>query len=98
MPDPPASMTPFMCVDDNKCASLQCLYIIENKQFAQKVIELLMNPMALNILGDVGKSYALQHWSASAKADQMLNFYRTVQAGYHLEKYQQTSKLAQFKH
>ncbi len=72
--------------------------IEDEKQFAQKVIELLMNPMALNILGDVGKSYALQHWSASAKADQMLNFYRTVQSGYHLEKYQQTSKLAQFKH
>ena len=72
--------------------------IEDEKQFSQKVIELLMNPMALNILGDVGKSYALQHWSASAKADQMLNFYRTVQAGYHLEKYQQTSKLAQFKH
>jgi 1,2-diacylglycerol 3-alpha-glucosyltransferase len=72
--------------------------IEDEKQFAQKVNELLMNPMALNILGDVGKNYALKYWSASAKADQMLNFYRTVQASYHLEKYQYASKLAQLKH
>jgi 1,2-diacylglycerol 3-alpha-glucosyltransferase len=62
--------------------------IEDEKQFAQKVNELLINPMALTILGDVGKNYALKHWTASAKADQMLNFYLTVQAHNNLEKYQ----------
>jgi 1,2-diacylglycerol 3-alpha-glucosyltransferase len=62
--------------------------IEDEKQFAQKVNELLINPMALTILGEVGKNYALKHWSASAQADQMLNFYRAMQASYNLEKYQ----------
>lgn len=64
--------------------------------FAQKINHLLSNTLARNILGDVGKTYALKHWSASAKADQMLNFYRVVQASYNLQKYQQAAKLAQF--
>jgi hypothetical protein len=70
--------------------------IEDEKQFAQKVNQLLMNPMALQILGDMGKTYALKNWSACAKAEQMLHFYRAVQANYNLEKYQQATKLAQF--
>ena len=68
----------------------------DETQFAQKVNELLINPMALSILGEVGKSYAQKNWSASVKADQMLNLYRTVQADYNLHRYQQAAKLAQF--
>ena len=72
--------------------------IEDEKQFAQKVNELLMNPMALNILGDVGKNYAHKHWSASTKAEQMLHFYRKIQISYGLNKHQQATKLAHFKH
>jgi 1,2-diacylglycerol 3-alpha-glucosyltransferase len=64
--------------------------------FAQKINDLLANTLARNILGDVGRTYALKHWSASAKAEQMLHFYRAVLANYNLEKYQQATKLAQF--
>jgi 1,2-diacylglycerol 3-alpha-glucosyltransferase len=72
--------------------------IEDEKQFAQMVNELLINPMALTILGDVGKNYAVKHWSASAKADQLLNFYRTLQSSHNLDTYKQAAKLAQIKH
>jgi 1,2-diacylglycerol 3-alpha-glucosyltransferase len=47
--------------------------------FAQKINDLLSNTLARNILGDVGRVYAHKHWSASAKAEQMLYFYRALQ-------------------
>lgn len=64
--------------------------------FAQRINELLSNTLASSILGESGKTYAHKHWSANAKAEQMLNFYRTVQANYNLDRYQQAAKLAQF--
>ena len=65
-------------------------------EFASKVNDLLCNTLARNILGDVGKSYALKHWSASAKAEQMLLFYRALQSSGKVNKHQQAVKLAQF--
>ncbi len=97
-----AQGTPVVAIAELGTASIlvegQGAYIATEDEvlFAQKVNELLMNPMALAILGDVGKTYALKYWTASAKADQMLHFYRAVQANYKLEKYQQATKLAQF--
>lgn len=60
--------------------------------FAEKINDLLTNTLARNILGDVGKSYALKHWSASAKAEQMLHFYRTLQSKHHLNWVKQATK------
>ncbi len=65
-------------------------------EFADKINDLLSNALARKILGDVGKRYALKHWTASAKAEQMLNFYRETQSSYSLNKHQQAAKLAQF--
>ena len=65
-------------------------------EFADKINDLLSNPLASKILGDVGKSYAIKHWTASAKAEQMLHFYGAIQTSYSLNKHQQAAKLAQF--
>ncbi len=64
--------------------------------FAEKINDLLSNSLARSILGEVGKSYALKHWSASAKAEQMLNFYRTVKASRNLDNYHQDAKSVHF--
>ena len=65
--------------------------------FAQKINDLLDNPLARNILGDAGKAYALKHWSASAKADEMLNFYRTLQSRHRLDRAPQAAELMPLK-
>ena len=65
--------------------------------FADKINDLLNNTLARSILGDVGKSYALKHWSAQTKAEQMLNFYHAVKSSHNINRYQQASKLAQLK-
>lgn len=44
--------------------------------FAQIVHELLMQPSARTLLGESGKQYASQHWSATAKAKQLAGFYQ----------------------
>ena len=61
-------------------------------EFADKINDLLGNDIARKILGDVGKSYALKHWSASAKADQMLNFYRELQSKHNLNRLNQATE------
>ena len=66
-------------------------------EFAGKINDLLGNEIARKILGDMGKSYALKHWSASAKADQMLNFYRELQSKHNLNRYKQAAELLPLK-
>lgn len=65
--------------------------------FAQKINDLLTNPIARNILGDVGRVYARKHWSASAKADQMLHFYRALQSKHSLNQVKQATELVPLK-
>lgn len=60
--------------------------------FAQKINDLLGNTLARNILGDAGRAYALKHWSASAKADEMLNFYRALQAKHDIYRVKQAAE------
>ena len=60
--------------------------------FAQKINDLLTNTLARNILGDVGKAYALKYWTASAKAEQMLHFYRAQQPKHNPNRLKQDRK------
>lgn len=66
-------------------------------EFSAKVNDLLSNDIARKILGDVGKKYALNHWSASAKAEQMLNFYRELQVKHNLMRVNQPTELMPLK-
>jgi glycosyltransferase involved in cell wall biosynthesis len=61
--------------------------------FAQKINDLLTNTLARNILGDVGKAYALKYWTASAKAEQMLHFYRAQQPKHNPNRLKQATEL-----
>ena len=61
--------------------------------FAQKINDLLTNNLARNILGDVGKAYALKYWTASAKAEQMLQFYRAQQPKHNSNQLKQATEL-----
>ncbi len=61
--------------------------------FAQKINDLLTNTLARNILGDVGKAYALKYWTASAKAEQMLHFYRAQQPKHNPNRLKQGTEL-----
>jgi 1,2-diacylglycerol 3-alpha-glucosyltransferase len=65
--------------------------------FAEKINDLLNNKLARGILGDVGKNYAHKHWSALAKTDQMLNFYRELLSSQRLKRYQQAPELMHLK-
>lgn len=65
--------------------------------FAQKINDLLTNTLAQNILGDMGRAYALKHWSANAKAEQMLHFYRTLQSKHSLNRVKQAAELLPLK-
>jgi 1,2-diacylglycerol 3-alpha-glucosyltransferase len=65
--------------------------------FAQRINELLSNTLASSILGEAGKNYAHKHWSANAKAEQMLNFYRDVQSSQKLKRYHQAPELMHLK-
>jgi 1,2-diacylglycerol 3-alpha-glucosyltransferase len=65
--------------------------------FAQKINDLVNNPLARNILGEVGRNYALKHWSASAKAEQMLHFYRELQSQYKLNRAKRATELTPLK-
>jgi 1,2-diacylglycerol 3-alpha-glucosyltransferase len=65
--------------------------------FAQKINDLLGNTLARNILGEAGRAYALKHWSASAKADEMLNFYRALQSKHDLNRVKQAAELMPLK-
>ena len=62
--------------------------------YADKINDLLSNTLARDILGGVGKNYAQKNWSASAKTEQMLDFYRAVQTGCNLAKYRLDAKFA----
>ena len=66
-------------------------------EFADKINDLLSNTLARKILGDIGKTYALKHWTASAKAEQMLHFYRAIQANRNLKNDKQAAKLMPLK-
>ena len=65
--------------------------------FAQKINDLHGNTLARNILGDAGRTYALKHWSASAKANEMLNFYRALQSKHDLSRVRQAADLMPLK-
>jgi glycosyltransferase involved in cell wall biosynthesis len=65
--------------------------------FAQKINDLLTNTLARNILGDVGRTYALKYWTASAKAEQMLHFYRALQPKHNLNRVKQATELIPLK-
>jgi 1,2-diacylglycerol 3-alpha-glucosyltransferase len=65
--------------------------------FAQKINDLVSNPLARNILGEVGRGYALKHWSANAKAEQMLHFYRELQSQYNLNRTKRATELVPLK-
>ena len=65
--------------------------------FAKKINDLLGNTLARNILGEAGRAYALRHWSASAKADEMLNFYRALQPKHDLNRVKQAAELMPLK-
>jgi 1,2-diacylglycerol 3-alpha-glucosyltransferase len=47
-------------------------------EFADKVHGLLTQPKLRNTLGKAGKAYALNQWSANAKAQQMVSFYQDI--------------------
>jgi 1,2-diacylglycerol 3-alpha-glucosyltransferase len=47
-------------------------------EFADKVHGLLTQPKLRNTLGKAGKAYALNQWSANAKAQQMVIFYQDI--------------------
>jgi 1,2-diacylglycerol 3-alpha-glucosyltransferase len=80
-----AQGTPVVAIAELGTASIliegQGAHIVTEDEtvFAEKINDLLTNTLARKILGDVGRAYALKHWSASAKAEQMLHFYRTLQ-------------------
>lgn len=65
--------------------------------FAQKINDLLGNTLARNILGEAGRAYALKHWSASAKAEQMLSFYRALRSRHDLNRVKQAGELMPLK-
>ena len=69
----------------------------DENAFAQKMNDLLTNPSACKLLGEAGRAYALKHWSANAKAEQMLHFYRGLASSSKLNHYKQVAKLAQLK-
>ena len=66
-------------------------------EFADKINDLLSNALARKILGDIGKSYAIKHWTASAKAEQMLHFYRAIQSNRNLNSDKQAAQLITLK-
>ena len=98
-----AQATPVVAIAELGTASIlvegQGAHIATENEivFAAKINDLLSNSLARSILGDVGRSYALKHWSAQAKADQMLNFYRMLESKHNLNLFKQASKLAQLK-
>jgi 1,2-diacylglycerol 3-alpha-glucosyltransferase len=47
-------------------------------EFADKIHGLLLQPQERKALGQAGKSYATSQWSASAKAEHMVNFYQEL--------------------
>lgn len=98
-----AQGTPVVAISELGTASI----LVEGKgahiatedttEFAQKINDLLTNTLALNILGDAGRVYALKNWSASAKAEQMLHFYRALQAKHNLNRIKQATELMPLK-
>ena len=47
-------------------------------EFADKIHSLLLQPKARKALGEAGQQYAITQWSASAKAEHMVNFYQDL--------------------
>ncbi len=48
----------------------------DEEEFAQIVLDMLLQPSARFVLGEAGKEYVSRHWSAPAKASQLVSFYQ----------------------
>ncbi len=98
-----AQGTPVVAIAELGTASIlvegQGAYIATEDEivFAQKINDLLINTPARNRLGDAGKAYALENWSASAKAEHMLSFYQSLQTRNNSNKVKQATKLIPLK-
>ena len=79
-----AQGTPVVAIAELGTASILiegqgALISTENEsEFVQKVHSLLINPQRRNEIGQAGRDYALNKWSAHVQAERMIKFYSSV--------------------
>ena len=79
-----AQGTPVVAIAELGTASILideqgALISTENEsEFVQKVHSLLINPQRRNEIGQAGRNYAINKWSAQVQAERMIKFYSNV--------------------